>query len=738
MLENRVFIFLVVACESLMLIPEVEGIWNSTNSRISQDKAKNEKLTEKFENLMWLSVRAKRTTARKQSYKKGVKILEHHNTSNKQVKIHTLSSNNKIYSSNQKFNIKQNIYPKRKAPNFGKDHQFLNRHAEKRRGNTIHGKKISILESWIVGENVDRKHRANKNKHKSGHLDNGYKTKTSKKRDSFAEDHDASSREDKAIVGSEEEELAEFWPEKSLDNSLSKRSEIWTHNSDEKYKENNDLRYDDFAVNEDDSVGKHFRQSEISEDGSGVNFSANGSRIGYQEKGSENGEEIFVPGSGDDLDKEGTGSGLSESEILMSRKMQEVIQKLDSGMYGGVKQKQTKYNATHYNVHKNRAKSLPRQATGLFPFRSPGMQLDMFSQKVPYYKFYYLKDAVEKGALCLDGSKPGFYLRPGTHNGKHKWIIYLEGGAWCTSKDDCYERTKTQYGSSDKWGPLLYTDGILSPNKEDNDYFYNWNMVYVKYCDGGSFSGNRSEPIKVEGKLIYFRGKRILSATLDDLLANGMSDARDVVFTGTSAGGLSVIFNADYIRSRVSKKTYFYSLADDGYFLDVPSITGSSVFREDLREVCELQKCIGGINQNCVSSHSKNEQWKCLFPQYSVKHVKSDLYIVNSLYDSWQIGNILGIGCSSHVEDCSEEDLESIMKFKSTIVDALKPVKKNSNLGLFALSCLQHGETMNSQRWNKIKVKGHSISSSFVAWIKKKGKRLLIDSDDYPNNKSCV
>ena len=42
--------------------------------------------------------------------------------------------------------------------------------------------------------------------------------------------------------------------------------------------------------------------------------------------------------------------------------------------------------------------------------------------------------------------------------------------------------------------------------------FWNWNIAYAKYCDGASFSGNRSEPIDANSTLLYFRGARILKA----------------------------------------------------------------------------------------------------------------------------------------------------------------------------------------------------------------------------------
>ncbi len=48
--------------------------------------------------------------------------------------------------------------------------------------------------------------------------------------------------------------------------------------------------------------------------------------------------------------------------------------------------------------------------------------------------------------------------------------------------------------------------------------FYNWNKVYFRYCDGGSYSGDVADPVNTpNGEVIYFRGKRIVEAYMDTL-----------------------------------------------------------------------------------------------------------------------------------------------------------------------------------------------------------------------------
>ena len=93
--------------------------------------------------------------------------------------------------------------------------------------------------------------------------------------------------------------------------------------------------------------------------------------------------------------------------------------------------------------------------------------------------------------MCLDGSTPGYYIGKGSGSGANKWILHQEGGGWCYSTEDCLERSKTALGSSSYWKNTIDIGGIFSDLETVNGEFYNWNVVYMGYCDGGSFSGYR-------------------------------------------------------------------------------------------------------------------------------------------------------------------------------------------------------------------------------------------------------
>merc|ERR1712166_801777 len=194
--------------------------------------------------------------------------------------------------------------------------------------------------------------------------------------------------------------------------------------------------------------------------------------------------------------------------------------------------------------------------------------------------------AKTRGAVALDGSPAQYYYtNSSSTQSAHKWHIYLEGGGWCMSSQSCAHRAQTVLGSSsDQFqgatlslpsGCRCDGGGYFSSDPGRNPLMHDWNQVFVSYLDGGSFSGNQSKPDKVGNQTIYYRGRVILDAVLDDLLIErGMQHATDVVLSGCSAGGQAVYLQADHVASKLPGSAKFRTLADSGYFLREGS-TGS-------------------------------------------------------------------------------------------------------------------------------------------------------------------
>ena len=52
---------------------------------------------------------------------------------------------------------------------------------------------------------------------------------------------------------------------------------------------------------------------------------------------------------------------------------------------------------------------------------------------------YFSLAAASELAICNDGSAAGYYFRA-SPSGSPLWLVYLAGGAWCSSPEDCAAR----------------------------------------------------------------------------------------------------------------------------------------------------------------------------------------------------------------------------------------------------------------------------------------------------------
>jgi len=146
----------------------------------------------------------------------------------------------------------------------------------------------------------------------------------------------------------------------------------------------------------------------------------------------------------------------------------------------------------------------------------------------------------------------------------------------------------------------------MMSNDSNVNQFWDWSMVYINYCDGGSFAGNRSEPVvSPAGNTLYFRGARIIRAVFDDLVTNqglGVSKGT-LLLTGTSAGGLATYLHADREATWVPATMRVVAVPDAGYFLPLPQWNGKPSWLPYYQQVAEEQDVWGSVNDGCMAAY---------------------------------------------------------------------------------------------------------------------------------------
>lgn len=211
-------------------------------------------------------------------------------------------------------------------------------------------------------------------------------------------------------------------------------------------------------------------------------------------------------------------------------------------------------------------------------------------------------------AVCNDFTRAGFFLRRGSVK---KWVIYLESGGFCASSDTCNRRytnsslrgadllTEVDLGqiwlSNCREGPQNGTfdvrldskcNGVMSPimtsllryapdrsnftitgkdffasSDIENPMFSEYNHVLIPYCSSDLWLGDdkrnmspsfRFDPNESDSIQFTFRGSVIFQGTVADLLSqHKLGEAEEIVFIGSSAGGIGVMNHIKWLEESV-------------------------------------------------------------------------------------------------------------------------------------------------------------------------------------------
>lgn len=310
--------------------------------------------------------------------------------------------------------------------------------------------------------------------------------------------------------------------------------------------------------------------------------------------------------------------------------------------------------------------------------------------------------ADSKGAVCLDGTLPGYHFHPGSGSGANSWLIQLEGGGWCNTIRSCVFRKTTRRGSSKYMEKQLPFTGLLSNKAQENPDFFNWNRVKVRYCDGASFSGDSQN----EAAELQFRGQKIWLAAMEELMSKGMKNANQALLSGCSAGGLASILHCDEFQSLFPKSTKVKCLSDAGFFLDVTDVSGGHTLRNLFGGVVNLQEVQKNLPKSCLN---QLDPTSCFFPQNLIDHVQTPLFLLNAAYDAWQFQESLAPhsadphgswnNCKSNHANCNSSQIQILQNFRNQMLNDIKGFSTTSQSGLFINSCFAHCQSERQDTW---------------------------------------
>ncbi|WP_443191122.1 pectin acetylesterase-family hydrolase [Pseudomonas indica] len=266
----------------------------------------------------------------------------------------------------------------------------------------------------------------------------------------------------------------------------------------------------------------------------------------------------------------------------------------------------------------------PAQRLGPYPLLANPAGFDSGFRPGSYYAWQTVQLAPQTGAVCGNGSPYKFFVNrvPNTRN----TIIYLEGGGACWDYPSCSGQggirgARNPNGIPDDYMALLNPGAsLVSPfvvrlHPWTRVKTQNWNMVYVPYCTGDIYSGDRvaiyQDPQNPEQQPLvwHHNGLRNVRAVVGWLKDN-LQRPTQMLTTGCSAGGAGSLTNHAAIRQDIAPDRGFliddsgpvFSAIAGGNPQDYPSLPLQGFIRQawglDAGPLPYLQSRLPGLNPN--------------------------------------------------------------------------------------------------------------------------------------------
>jgi hypothetical protein len=161
------------------------------------------------------------------------------------------------------------------------------------------------------------------------------------------------------------------------------------------------------------------------------------------------------------------------------------------------------------------------------------------------------------GGICGDGSEYPIFV---DIKDPSKIAFHLQGGNACWSKSTCYGFL--DFTRMDAITKVSETDGFVSLDPAQSP-LTDYSMVYVPYCTGDVHLGDHVA--NYEGKVANHKGKQNIIAVME-FLENyeklPLGQAKDVVFSGGSAGAIGAVYHVITVDKYIKNATHKVLIAD--------------------------------------------------------------------------------------------------------------------------------------------------------------------------------
>lgn len=322
----------------------------------------------------------------------------------------------------------------------------------------------------------------------------------------------------------------------------------------------------------------------------------------------------------------------------------------------------------------------------------------------------------------------------------------------CSIRSQSYAGTSTLYGNHGETHFFGVNLAHFADEQEINPLFYNWNKIYLHSCDGTFFQGSLEEPVSYfntttnETNKLWFRGYNNTFSTLEYARKFfGLFYMQEVIITGLSSGGQSIIIWASFIRNYLPSSIKLYGISDGGLILDIVNTNnGCHLARRAFMNIANLTNSYNlDLFSNCSFRKNKSEIWKCLSAEYILESIDVKFFFANSQNDFEIMRSSYGLQCLSYgISNCEKKDHQKINEFRGYFLNhVLNLKKKKPTWGFWIRKCIEHTYSQ-SVAWLDFKVfsaeslQSKNFRDALTEWYMNKDTKstVYIDIEDWKTN----
>ena len=299
-------------------------------------------------------------------------------------------------------------------------------------------------------------------------------------------------------------------------------------------------------------------------------------------------------------------------------------------------------------------------------------------------------------AVCNDFSNAAYYVQ---HGRLSHWVVFFEGGGGCSTLSDCNQRYLNYPEQMSSPTASSITGGdILSNSRDKNPVFHDYTHVLVPYCSSDAWLGNRTlerfennmgfafnySDVENSNNFVY-AGQVILRAVIEDLGNSGLINATDLVLVGSSAGGIGLLNNLEWIKSTVSV-TNTRVVLDSSWFI---GYTGHHVLQFNV-QVEESLNFAPKACQDLSLGYPCCVSPACLFSKGYLDSADTPILAISSLYDIFTLEQPLRRVIETQGQD--DQALLALFNGYGSIMNEtlIQSHSAYPQLSVYAPSCSQH------------------------------------------------